>query len=393
MKHSRQKLSENLLSTTSRHETQSSSSIFSQVPGKSLARFLCVSKYLASILRRSDFTELFLTKPLNRPRVLFTIKAKDKLFFYYSPQPHNPVDNSCLVVTPYHTSIPEYIPCDVSSTVCGLVLLQGWNRKVRVICNLATEQLLTLPKVFLKEKNLPKVLNPPKRRHMVAGMYLGYDHIGKQTKVLCMTSSDYERPNTHQVLTLESGKRVWRKVEDKFHFVKGSRIRGEICINGVLYFGASFGQSSRIVCFDVTSEKFSFIKTDEDMALGYPCSTLFNYKGKLGIHHRDLNNLVCDEELVLWVIEDAGNHKWSKHSYVLSSPLEYEIVKYNRFVGMTSTGEVVWTKYNERSNLFYLSFYSLESKTFKRVYIQGLEEFKCSFITRGIFLDYVEKFI
>ncbi|KAL0699164.1 hypothetical protein Bca4012_055286 [Brassica carinata] len=67
-----------------------------------------------------------------------------------------------------------------------------------------------------------------------------------------MYSSRDERPYTYQVLTLDSGKSLWRMVERKFHFVEDQRMRGEICINGVLYFGTSFWRSSRIVCFHVS---------------------------------------------------------------------------------------------------------------------------------------------
>uniref|UniRef100_A0A0D3BKX8 F-box domain-containing protein n=1 Tax=Brassica oleracea var. oleracea TaxID=109376 RepID=A0A0D3BKX8_BRAOL len=395
---------EQQLSTTSIHETQSSNSvrnhsdppsgddllisIFSRLPLKSIARFRCVSKFLASILSRHDFTELFLTKSLTRPRLLFTVKATNgKLLFYSSPQPHNPDNNSCLVPTPYHTSsFPEYLPSDICSTVCGLVLLQGWKRKVRVICNPATGEFLTLPKV--KVKSNPTEIAQTKT-------YLGYDPIGKQFKVLCVTFSRDERPKTHQVLTLESGKRVWRTVEHKFYFEDNFKMSGDVCIDGVLYFGAAVGRSSMIVCFDVGSEKFSFINTNEDMRIQYPCLagslTLFNYKGKLGIR-QDSDNMFCENELVLWVLEDAGNHKWSKHSYVLS-PLGSDLVQYNRFIGMTSTGEVVFSELSqlhEPSDLFYLSFYNLQSGTFKRVYFQGLEEFKQQFTTPHTFLDYVE---
>ena len=78
-----------------------------------------------------------------------------------------------------------------------------------------------------------------------------------------------------------------------------------------------------ILCFDVRSEKFSFINKDEDMLpkpFGFSGpSTLFNYKEKLGIYRQ------VGQNLVLWVLEDAGNHKWSKHSYVLS-PSGYKVV-------------------------------------------------------------------
>jgi len=96
-----------------------------------------------------------------------------------------------------------------------------------------------------------------------------------------------------------------------------------ICINGVLYFEGRFEGAFVILCFDVRSEKFSFINKDEDMLpkpFGFSGpSILFNYKEKLGIYRQ------VGQNLVLWVLEDAGNHKWSKHSYVLS-PSGYKVV-------------------------------------------------------------------
>ncbi|KAG2291562.1 hypothetical protein Bca52824_038231 [Brassica carinata] len=132
----------------------------------------------------------------------------------------------------------------------------GWKRKVPVICNPATGEFLTLPKVLLKEKKLPKVKaksNPTEMK----GMYLGYDPLGKQFKVLCMTWSRDERPNTHQVLTLESGKRLWRTLEHKFHFVNNGEINGDICIDGVLYFRK---YSKIVVCFDVRLQSHETLK-------------------------------------------------------------------------------------------------------------------------------------
>lgn len=188
---------------------------------------------MASILRRHDFTELFLTKSLTRPRLLFTVKTKGKLLFYSSPQPHNPDDNSSLVATSYHpTLVPDYQPTYICKPVCGLVLLQGCGRRKRpLICNPAKGKVRTLPKVPRKGINTPK------------GIYLGYDPIGKQFKVLCLSlnNSLYISPNTHWILALESGKRLWRTVEHKFNFKENI----DICINGVLYFRGYIG---RVFC-------------------------------------------------------------------------------------------------------------------------------------------------
>ncbi|RID78423.1 hypothetical protein BRARA_A01259 [Brassica rapa] len=393
----------------SRHETSQSSNlipvdvlidILTRVPAKSIARFRCVSKFWASsILHRRDFTDLFLTMSLTRPRVFFPIKSDGKLFLYSTHQPHNPDDDddddSSLVATPYHTSFPDYFPCDIYSPVCGLVLLQGCERKVRVVCNPATGEFLTLPKVLLKEKT--KLITAQKKKEKIARMYLGYDPMGKQFKVLCMTRtfSRYEvRDNTHQVLTLESEKkRVWRTIECKFHFEESYRISGDICINGVLYFAAALtlGLSSMIVCFDIGSEKFSFINTNNDMERG-DCMysfTLFNYKGRLGIYHEE-DSFYQIGRIVFWVLEDAENHKWSKHIYKLC-PLEWNLIRYSRFVGMAGTGEFVWSSlYKDSPNSFYLSFYSLESETFTKVNIQGFDQLKQHHRFISTYLDYVE---
>ncbi|CAH8379462.1 unnamed protein product [Eruca vesicaria subsp. sativa] len=130
--------------------------------------------------------------------------------------PHNPDDNSCLVATPYQTcSLPQHLSVDISKPLCGLALLL----QVPVICNPATGELLTLPNVLLEEKNLPNPKEISKIYH------LGYDPVGKQFKVLCMTFSSHdERVTTHLVLTLDSRKPLWRKVERKFRFVRNRRM-------------------------------------------------------------------------------------------------------------------------------------------------------------------------
>ncbi|KAF8114964.1 hypothetical protein N665_0030s0013 [Sinapis alba] len=377
-----------LILTTTRHETESSNSvreyssdplpvdllieIFSRVPLKSIARFRCVSKLWASILRRSDFTELFMTKSLTRPRLLFTVQSKGKLLFYSSPQPHNPDDNSSLVATSYHpTLVPDYHPTYISKPVCGLVLLQRWGQ-VPLICNPAKGKVQTLPKLPREEKYTPK------------GICLGYDLIGKQFKVLCLSLNN-SLYNTHWILTLESGKRLWRKLEPEFSFKENGYIFGDICINGVLYIEGTLEGSFVIVCFDVSSEKFSFINKDEDMLpkpyeFSSSSFTLFNYRDKLGI-------LRCvDQKFVLWVLEDAGNHKWSKHNIELSHFLK-ELVKETTcgwtIVGMTGRGEIVcWSE-------SCICFYNIEMNTFKRVNFKGLEGLEHPSIY-NTFVDYVE---
>ncbi|CAA7043491.1 unnamed protein product [Microthlaspi erraticum] len=161
-------------------------------------------------------------------------------------------------------------------------------------------------------------------------------------------------------------------------------MRGEVCIDGVLYFGAVLRRYSVIVCFDVRSEKFDFVDIDEDMFEEYKCFddgylALFNYKGKLGICHKRADF----DRVVLWVLEDAASHKWSNIVYGLPTS-----VKEKRFVGMTATCEILLS-YRYSLNIYRVYFYNLETKSFTTLDFQGFEEFKYH-IPINTFVDYVE---
>ncbi|KFK44887.1 hypothetical protein AALP_AA1G315800 [Arabis alpina] len=204
--------------------------ILSRLPAKSIARFPCVSKQWRSTLCRKDFTELFLTGSSDRPRLLICV-LKDGMSKYRG------------------------------SYACGLIYIpRADDDTKRVICNPITGQYLILPEL---------------RKAYYGYSYLGFDPIDKEFKVLLMdTSSDHIASSdaVHYICTLGS-ELGWRM----------SPLGARICINGVLYYLAlhSYGMPFMIVCFDVRSEKFSFI--DVDSSWGLVSSILINYRGELGI--------------------------------------------------------------------------------------------------------------
>ncbi|CAH8255523.1 unnamed protein product [Arabidopsis lyrata] len=375
MKNVEQHFSEDLLITQSSNAVRNYSylipfeiliDIFSRVPARSIARFRCVSKLWESILGSPDFTELFLTKSVARPRLLFALEVDKELFVFSSPQPQNPDENSSLVATPY-----KYFPKDFPINICpplnGLVFLQDLKRKLQVVYNPVTGESITLPEVTATTS--------------FKRSYFSFDPISKKWKVLYMEWSRDGTPKSTYVLTLKTGKCLWRKIQDPV-FPHTPRC-DEICINGVLYYGASAKgyYSYKIVCFDFRFEKFGRIKINGDHTW-----TLFNCKGKLGAHQY---NLWGYEKLTLWVLEDAGKHQWSKSICILPSI----VYKKNMIVGMTSSGELVFTPYAcYLSNIF---FYNIERKTYTRVNIKGFEEFNHQFTLVHTFLDFVEniKFI
>ncbi|CAA7049565.1 unnamed protein product [Microthlaspi erraticum] len=185
-------------------------------------------------------------------------------------------------------------------------------------------------------------------------------------------------------MTLGTGKLSWRLVEiDRvLHYTPSSVRRyktyDEICINGVVYY--PFARRDRktyiIVCFDVRSEKLSFIKVKEALCEAVLCGTLINYNGKLGL-------LLCKEPYVLhkrsrsfklWVLEDLEKQSWSEHLYLL--PALWENVVGDallRFVGATLTNEIVFSSSNCPYGRFYLFYLNIERNSIVRVEGQGMD--------------------
>ncbi|CAN8315672.1 unnamed protein product [Cochlearia groenlandica] len=175
--------------------------ILSRLPCKSIARFRCVSKLWASILRRPDFTELFLTRSSSRsPRFLFACRKGGKLFLFSAPQPQNPKENSSSLLASYLMKISFDTlngfdtQCERIRTVRGLVFVSDRVGK-HMLCNPSTRESLTLHR--LKTRKGTEITS-----------YICYDHVEKQHKVLSMTDVRYRRRDhsvskvEHQVLTM-----------------------------------------------------------------------------------------------------------------------------------------------------------------------------------------------
>ncbi|KAG7543991.1 F-box associated interaction domain [Arabidopsis thaliana x Arabidopsis arenosa] len=188
-----------------------------------------------------------------------------------------------------------------------------------------------------------------------------------------------KKSEEHQVLTLGTKNPSWRKIECSLpHFP----ISGGICIDGILYYLADqnkgtpkprFPKPYTVVCFDVMSEKFTFIHQALDNNVNwYP--TLINYHGKLGVLRHDHNGYFSGttRSLDLWVLDDVEKLKWLKKIYVLP-PLWKNLFANMRLniVGMTGNGEFVFSPAVLR-DLFYILYYNVEKNTIVRVIIQGI---------------------
>ncbi|RID66844.1 hypothetical protein BRARA_D01959 [Brassica rapa] len=354
--------------------------IFTRLPSKAIARCRCACKLWSSMLRRQDFTELFLTKSCARPQLLFAREdySVREIVFITSPQPENPEENSYVVATNHLARFPRsngFYGCTNGFFCYGA----DWffkRLKLPVICNPSTGQSLTMPRLISK------------KRYGVQS-YLGYEPMEKEFKLLSMNSSrNGGRISVeHQVLTLGTKNLSWRLVEC---CVPHGPSTNWICISGVLYYAASADGSSvnsMVLCFDLRSEEFSSVKFGKPMPDS--TTTMVNYNGKLGLLTSGDSHYVTrsSTSVKLWVLLDAAQHEWSNHVYVLPPSWEDVVSETMYIAGMVGTKEIVFSPSYQRVP-YYVIYFNVERKTITKVGIQGLEAFQgTSFKT---YLNYVE---
>ncbi|XP_023637223.1 F-box protein At2g16450-like [Capsella rubella] len=370
--------------------------ILSRLPEKSVARCHCVSKQWASLLGSPYFKELFLTRP-SRPCLLFAIaeNGNDHVEmginvwrFFSLPQFQNSYEKSSsafVAAAEYHAKLcPDdlminhhtnlkYFSCGY---VSGLIYFHGNRYQGRpVICNPSTGRYAVLPFRYSYRK---------------AYSFFGFDPIGKQYKALFMAYPS--GPGHHRVLTFRDGNMRWRKIKCPLRHDINS---DGVCINGVLYYlGRDESENVTyddyvIVCFDVRSEKFTFVYIER-------FCRLLNYKGKLAVvyweddvdlygdddMHLELdvytyweNKLDVDpvNELHLWVLEDVEKQEWSKYAYTWTDDkfFRHQV----SIAGATASGEIVFSmrKYTAKQP-YYVFYFNPERNTLQRVEIQGFGE-------------------
>ncbi|CAN6843068.1 unnamed protein product [Brassica oleracea] len=188
----------------------------------------------------------------------------------------------------------------------------------------------------------------------------------------------------HQVLTLGTNKLSWRFVECCIPHLSSSKW---MCISGVLYYAAAAYSSyerTMVACFDLRSEKFSFVNFSRAMPSS---TTLVNYNGKLGLlMSGDLGDF-GDIAILLWVLRDAGKNEWSKHVYELP-PLWKDVAARNMCIAeMVGVNEIVLAPWFQNVPS-YVIYFNVERKTITKVGIQGMEAFQGKRF--DTYLNYVE---
>ncbi|CAN7063480.1 unnamed protein product [Brassica rapa subsp. trilocularis] len=341
--------------------------IFSRLSLKSIAICRCVSKQWGSVLGHSGFRDLLLTRSQARPRLLFACVEDNKVIFLSSPQPQSSSPTpSPPVAADYHMSFSFDHPVqDISTSLNGFVCVyssgcrsvnakKSMEGEELVICNPSTGQSLTVPRM-----NSSRMTR-----------FFGYDTIEKLHKVLGMIWLQDDRTVDHQVLTLGvgGGGTTWRTTGCGVPCSTWQR--QNICINGVIYYvGRECDQM--IVCFDVRSEKYIFVKFPD--MIFWPVVLDFYGKLALVVLVSGIALTATSESIVMWVLQDPGRCTWSKRVYILP-PMWKDVVdprEHLEIVGGTGPDELVMSpRYSSQPFHFYYCNFLKETVT--RVVIQGM---------------------
>ncbi|CAH2064023.1 unnamed protein product [Thlaspi arvense] len=247
------------------------------------------------------------------------------------------------------------------------------------VYNSTTGQHLTLPAVQ------PDIDASKSKTRKDTRYYIGYDPVNDQYKLVCtiaISSGFYvDVKSEHWVLLLEAGGGSWRKVvpvESSYHPHVPSKQVWSTSNGSVLHYTAWIDEyTCAVVSFDVRSEELTTIpvpEEDEEEAT-WKKKGLVEYGGEIAVFdHTSLE----DEGLVdLWVLEDAGEKKWSEKKRLVLQPCQRGLVTVDEgselvVKGTTQDGKVIFAPLKMHSSQLYILFYDLQRNDLRKVEIKGV---------------------
>ncbi|ESQ38665.1 hypothetical protein EUTSA_v10029478mg [Eutrema salsugineum] len=293
-----------------------------------------------------------------------TNEPEEKLTFFFSFA-HEGEESSSLVPN-FEMAIPVGSAFDPEFLASHHGFLNVYTDRGLMVCNPSTEQVIKLPRYTLQ--------------------FVGYDPIGGQHKALSLRPKD-GNPSTghvlHKVLTFE-GCQGWRDIEGTL--VPYMSLSVGVCINGFIYYGAFASTDFKnpvMVCFDVRSEKFSFIQAPPPVMFWRKDSIFIEYNGKLASIVRIPRSRFRSFDL--GILEDDEKHEWSKQTCVFPSSA-WDSVRSNKtcFSGTNKAGEIIMVPdvLSPEVQPFYIFYYNVRTNNVRRVRLLGFgdnEEFRRSY--------------
>ncbi|XP_056858658.1 F-box protein At1g30790-like isoform X1 [Raphanus sativus] len=340
-----------------------------RLPGKSLMKFLCVSKTWYSLIRSQRFVASYYAAKPSRFVAAFTncVLADPKRLFVFSGEEEEEENSSSSLVANLDMTIPSVTLSHGSfkySSVHGFMACNDGT--TFIICNPSTGQVITFP-------------------CKATGTRLGYDPVGDQFKALTLLTSRFDHLHnpslmcTHEVITLGRGGRVVSR--SRFTSPPYDPITMGLTINGFMYYGASLPlreDNLFLVCFDVRNERIlSFIPTPTDALVWQGFSSLIEYKGKLAFVVPNCQGLSFDR-FDLWILEDVTKHEWSRQSFQLPLSLPFTVGMGQRMIsqGTNKAGEIIFSPaiLPGRAQPFYVFYFNPVTNKTRRVRIHGVAD-------------------
>ncbi|KAH0940548.1 hypothetical protein HID58_000185 [Brassica napus] len=138
------------------------------------------------------------------------------------------------------------------------------------------------------------------------------------------------------------------------------------------------------VCFDVRNERIlSFITTPKEVLVWKVYTSLIEYKGKLAVlvPTNCLRTGSSFDRFDLWILEDVTKHEWSRQSFQLPLSLPFAFRRSQRMIsqGTNKAGEIIFSPTNlqHRAQPFYVFYFNTDTKSTKstrRVRIHGVAD-------------------
>ncbi|KAL1214122.1 putative F-box protein [Cardamine amara subsp. amara] len=328
------------------------SEIFLKLPAKSILRFRSVSKLWSSITTNPYFTKSF----ESRPNLLFFFKKDDKFFaFKISQDNRNPSYelNSYSYSQPidsYSITFPKGCTFTINTeSVHGLICFQKSGSSV----------LVWNPSM----RKLPLSLRKPDKTWKRITFFLGYDPAEGKHKVVCMPNDRASESDECRILTLGSDQESWRMVKTNHKHLSFPYPNGQ-CINGVLYYRGSIGSDHVIMSFDVRSEEFNVIKLPWK---GYwNAMMMISYQGRLACI-----GSIDENSLLMWVLEDAEKHEWSRRNFLPLSHYDRHADKFFKLIGITNDGELIYVPKSVHEP-FHVIYIDPIRQRFRKVHYRGI---------------------
>ncbi|KAJ4871719.1 F-box protein [Raphanus sativus] len=351
-----------------------------RLPGKSLMKFLCVSKTWYSLIRSQRFVASYYAAKPSRFVAAFTnsVFGDPKRLFVFSGEEEEEENNSSSssLVANLDMTIPSVTLSHGSfkySSVHGF--MAGNDETTFIICNPSTGQVITFPCKATSTR-------------------LGYDPVGDQFKALTLLTSRYDHMHnpslmcTHEVIRLGRGGVVVSR--SRFTSPPYRPMTAGLSINGFIYCGASVPvpvpnqqdtPSTRVfvVCFDVRKERIlSFITTPKEVLVWKGFTSLIEYKGKLAVVVPNCLGCASFDRFDLWILEDVTKHEWSRQSFELPLPLPFTLGMGKRMIsqGTNKAGEIVFSPaiLPGRAQPFYVFYFNPVTNNMRRVRIHGVAD-------------------